>query len=90
MIKVLVVDDSLTTQIVLSQILNSDPNIRVIATACDGAQALQCIGREKPDIITMDVHMPGMNGLDATRIIMETSPCQSSYAAPVGTLQIQP
>jgi two-component system chemotaxis response regulator CheB len=86
MIKVLVVDDSVTTQIILSQILNSDPKIRVIATASDGAQALQCIAREKPDIITMDVHMPGMNGLEATRIIMETSPlpiiiCSASWDA---------
>lgn len=74
MIKVLVVDDSPVVREFLTHILGSDPGIRVVGTARDGEEALAAIARQQPDVITMDVHMPKMNGLDATRRIMETSP----------------
>ena len=74
MIKVLVVEDSPVVREFLVHILGSDPGIRVVGTAHDGEEALEAIARQRPDVITMDVHMPKMNGLDATRRIMETCP----------------
>ncbi len=74
MIKVLVVEDSPVVREFLVHILNSDPDITVIATANDGEEALGVVRRQRPDVITMDIHMPKLNGLEATRLIMETSP----------------
>jgi two-component system chemotaxis response regulator CheB len=74
LIKVLVVEDSPVVREFLVHILGSDPGIRVVGTAHDGEEALESIARKRPDVVTMDVHMPKMNGLDATRRIMETCP----------------
>jgi two-component system chemotaxis response regulator CheB len=74
LIKVLVVEDSPVVREFLVHILESDPGIRVVGTAHNGEQALEAIARSRPDVVTMDVHMPKMNGLDATRRIMETCP----------------
>jgi two-component system chemotaxis response regulator CheB len=73
-IKVLVVEDSPVVRELLVHILGTDPDIQVIGTVNNGEEALQAVKREKPDVITMDFHMPKMNGLDATRRIMETCP----------------
>ena len=74
MIKVLIVDDSPTIRELMTYILNSDNNIRVIGTANSGENAIKFIERNKPDIITMDIRMPGMDGFETTRRIMETNP----------------
>lgn len=74
MIRVLVVEDSLVVREFLVQLLNSDPDVRVVGTAENGEEAIQAVELARPDIITMDIHMPKMNGLDATRRIMETHP----------------
>lgn len=74
MIDVLVVEDSPVVREFLLYILGSDPGIRVIGTAHDGEEAVDAMSRLKPDVITMDIHMPRMNGLEATRRIMETAP----------------
>lgn len=73
-IKVLVVDDSPVARELLVHLLDSDPEIRVIATALNGEEALEAAERHRPDVITMDIHLPGIDGLDATRRIMETHP----------------
>ncbi len=73
-IRVLVVDDSLLMQRVLSDILKLDPRISVIDTARDGEEAIAKIAALHPDVVTMDVEMPKMNGLTAVRRIMETNP----------------
>jgi two-component system chemotaxis response regulator CheB len=72
MIRVLVVEDSPSVREFLVQILASDPAITVVGTAETGEEAIEAVERTRPDIITMDVHMPRMNGFDATRRIMET------------------
>ncbi|MGD1153831.1 MAG: chemotaxis-specific protein-glutamate methyltransferase CheB [Syntrophales bacterium] len=74
MIKVLVVDDSPVSRELLVYVLNSDPEIKVIGTAQNGEEALKAIEHENPDVITMDIIMPKIDGLEATRIIMETNP----------------
>jgi two-component system, chemotaxis family, protein-glutamate methylesterase/glutaminase len=74
MIRVLVVEDSARVREFLLQILRSDPEIEVVGTAETGEEALEAVGRTRPDVVTMDVHMPKMNGFDATRRIMETHP----------------
>ncbi len=74
MINVLVVEDSLVVREFLIHVLSSDPGIRVVGTARNGEEALDAVRRYRPDVITMDVHMPKMNGLEATRQIMETDP----------------
>jgi two-component system, chemotaxis family, protein-glutamate methylesterase/glutaminase len=73
-IAVVVVEDSPTVREFLVFLLNSDPEIQVVGIACDGRQALEIVNREKPDIIAMDVNMPGMNGFQAAREIMQTRP----------------
>ncbi|TAN39524.1 MAG: chemotaxis-specific protein-glutamate methyltransferase CheB [Nitrospirae bacterium] len=73
MIKVIVVEDSPVVRDLLVHILDSDPEIRVIDTAGNGEEAIAAAGRNRPDLITMDVHMPKMDGFEATRIIMETN-----------------
>jgi len=74
MIRVLIVEDSPTVREFLLQIFASDPAIEVVGTAETGEEAIEAVERTNPDIITMDVHMPRMNGFDATRRIMETHP----------------
>jgi two-component system chemotaxis response regulator CheB len=74
MIKVLVVEDSLTMQSMLVEILSSDPGIKVVGTANNGKEAISQANALKPDVITMDIRMPIMDGFEATRRIMHECP----------------
>ena len=74
MIRVLVVDDSTVMQELLTFVLESDPEIQVVGVASNGDAAIHAVATLKPDVITMDIHMPRMDGFDATRRIMETMP----------------
>ncbi|MDQ1362461.1 MAG: two-component system, chemotaxis family, protein-glutamate methylesterase/glutaminase [Pseudomonadota bacterium] len=73
-IRVLVVDDSGFFRRRLTEILGSDPMIEVVDTAVDGKDALAKVAVCKPDVITMDIEMPVMNGIEATRKIMQLRP----------------
>lgn len=73
-IRVLVVEDSPVVRDLLVFILESDPEIHVVATAGDGYEAIERAQKERPDVITMDVHMPRLDGIEAVRKIMTTSP----------------
>ncbi len=73
-IRVLVVEDSPVARELLLHILDSDPEIEVITAVGSGEEALTAVARLKPDLITMDIHLPGMNGFETTRTIMETTP----------------
>ena len=73
-IRVLVVDDSALMRQFISDILNTDPRIEVAGTARDGKDALAQMKLLNPDIVTMDVEMPVMDGLQALEEIMRTNP----------------
>lgn len=73
-IRVLIVDDSPSVRMMLAQIFSSDAAFEVAGSAGDGAEAVAAAERLYPDVVTMDILMPGMNGLDATRLIMERHP----------------
>lgn len=74
MIKVLIVEDSRVVQEFLAHLLASDPAIQVVGVAGDGEEALQAVKKTRPDVITMDLYMPKMDGFKATSAIMEDVP----------------
>ncbi len=73
-IRVLVVDDSLTVRETLKKILLSDPLIEAVETAEDGIDALEKVGQSVPDVITLDVEMPRMDGITFLGRLMTTQP----------------
>ena len=73
-VQVLVVDDSAVARGIISNFLNNDPDIDVIGTAKDGKEAIDLTAQLKPDLITMDINMPVMDGLAATEHIMAHQP----------------
>lgn len=74
MIRVLIVDDSPVVRHYLAGMFGSDPGIEVVGTAENGEEAVRAAAEAKPDIITMDVEMPCMDGFEATRRIMDAGP----------------
>ena len=74
MIKVLIVDDSQTTLDYLKYLLSLDKEIVITGIADNGKEAVELSQRKPPDVILMDIHMPQMDGFEATRIIMERNP----------------
>ncbi len=74
MIRVLVVDDSALMLRLLSELINADPELEVVGTASHGYEAVRKTEGLRPDVITMDVNMPHMDGLKAVEQIMSAMP----------------
>ncbi|HEY0987942.1 MAG TPA: response regulator, partial [Kofleriaceae bacterium] len=74
MIRVLVVDDSLTVRQRLIEILAHEPDLQVVGEAGDGRRAVELTQRLRPDVVTLDLVLPDMNGLAATEQIMAHAP----------------
>jgi two-component system chemotaxis response regulator CheB len=71
-VRVLVVDDSALMRKLIPQILESDNSIQVVGTAMDGNFALKKIEELKPQVVTLDLEMPGLNGIDTIKAIMRS------------------
>jgi two-component system, chemotaxis family, protein-glutamate methylesterase/glutaminase len=74
MIKALVVDDSAFNRVSISRMLESDSRIKVVATAINGEDAIKQVVRHEPDVITLDLEMPVMDGFSFLRWLMQNRP----------------
>jgi len=74
MIRVLVCDDQDVVREGMRAILGTAPGLEVVGAAQDGAQAVELVEQTRPDIVLMDLNMPGVSGVQATRIIREKFP----------------
>src|SRR5512144_1610603 len=73
-ISVLVADDSAFMRTALRRMIDSDPDLRVVDTASDGVDALSKIHKLNPDVVTLDIEMPRLNGIATLKHIMQQCP----------------
>jgi len=71
---ILIADDHALVREIWSLVLNTDPELEVVGEACNGDEAVERAGQLKPEVVIMDINMPGTNGIDATEIICRTLP----------------
>lgn len=74
MIRIVVVDDHLVVRSGLEQLLATTPDLQLVGTATNGREALDVVGAQRPDVVLMDLSMPEMDGIAATRRITEEHP----------------
>src|SRR5919107_1074235 len=74
MIRVLVIDDSAYNRVTISRMLESSPEIKVVATAVNGEDGIKQVMRHRPDVITLDLEMPIMDGFAFLRWLMANLP----------------
>ncbi len=73
-IKVLIVDDAMFMRSMIKDILNNSGKFEVVGEAADGKEAVEVYKEKKPDIVTMDIVMPVMDGIEATKEILKINP----------------
>ena len=73
-IRVLIVDDSSFFRRRINEIISSDPGMEVVGSAANGKEAVAMVAELRPDVVTMDVEMPVMDGINAVKNIMSTNP----------------
>ena len=73
-VRVLIADDQTLFRAGLARLLNEDPRVEVIGQAMDGADAVKQAAKLKPDVVLMDLKMPNVDGIEATRQIIEADP----------------
>lgn len=69
-VSVVIIDDEPLIRAGIAAIVDSDPGLGVIGEAGDGSEAIELVGRVRPDVVVMDVHMPRLDGIEATRLLM--------------------
>ena len=74
-VRIVVVDDSLTIRAMIETLLERDRRIAVVGIARNGEEAIEMIRLEKPDVVTLDIAMPGKDGLAILDEIMDMEPC---------------
>ena len=82
-IRVLVVDDSVVVRKIVTDVLSEDPGIEVVGTAVNGRIAVGKLEQLRPDLVTMDIEMPEMNGIEAVRAIRALSPATGRNRVPI-------
>lgn len=96
-IRVMVVDDSIVARAVLVRLLESEPDIEVVAEAGSGQAALGALGASRPDVVLLDLEMPGMGGLEALpaiiergggRVMVVSSACGDGASASIHALRL--
>ncbi|MFD7969243.1 response regulator [Streptomyces clavifer] len=73
-VTVLLVDDEPLVRTGLRAVLEAQPDIKVVGEASDGAAVIPLVGRLRPDVVAMDVRMPLMDGIEATRVVLRSVP----------------
>jgi DNA-binding NarL/FixJ family response regulator len=73
-LRILIVDDHATVRSGLTALLAKQPDMEVVGEAASGEEALEVVGRARPDLVIMDVSMPGMNGIDTTAQLVGSHP----------------
>lgn len=77
LITIVIADDHTLVREGTKQLLDEHPGLSVVGEAADGQEAVEVVTRLKPDVVLMDIAMPGMNGIEATKRIKETNPSTS-------------
>ena len=72
--RVVVADDNGTYGVLLSRYLSSQPDLEVVGLAYDGTEAIRMATTLRPDLVVMDLRMPGVDGFEATRVLNESQP----------------